>query len=53
MELTEELESMAESDSTRRRRIRSKSSFTLALLGWLLGPETQLVVAFGGSVQIP
>ena len=36
MELTEELESMAESDSIRRRRIRSKSSFTLALLGWLI-----------------
>jgi hypothetical protein len=36
MELTEELESMAESDFTRRRRIRSKYSFTLALLGWLI-----------------
>ena len=36
MELTEELELMAESDSVRRRRIRSKSSFTLALLGWLI-----------------
>jgi hypothetical protein len=36
MELTEELELMAESDSTRRRRIRSKFSFTLALLGWLI-----------------
>jgi len=36
MELTEELELMAETDSVRRRRIRSKSSFTLALLGWLI-----------------
>jgi hypothetical protein len=36
MELTEELESMAETDFVRLRRIRSKSSFTLALLGWLI-----------------
>ncbi|MFN7896603.1 MAG: hypothetical protein ACK535_10220 [Cyanobacteriota bacterium] len=36
MELTEELELMAESESARRRRVRSKSSFTLALLGWLI-----------------
>jgi hypothetical protein len=36
MDLTEELELMAESDSVRRRNIRSRSSYALALLGWLL-----------------
>jgi hypothetical protein len=36
MELKEEFELLAESDSARRSNIRSKSSFTLALLGWLI-----------------
>jgi hypothetical protein len=36
MELTEELESLVVSDSVRRRTIRTKSSFTLALMGWIV-----------------
>lgn len=36
MELKEEFELLAESDSVRRSNIRTKSSFTLALLGWLI-----------------
>jgi hypothetical protein len=36
MELTEKLNSTAESDSAQIRRVRSKSSFALALLGWLI-----------------
>jgi hypothetical protein len=45
MELTEELESMAETDSVRRRNIRTKSSFTLALLGWIIiGSELNAMI---------
>ena len=36
MELKEEFEQLAESDFVKRRNIRSKSSFALALLGWLI-----------------
>jgi len=36
MDLKEEFEFLAESDFVKRRNIRSKSSFALALLGWLL-----------------
>jgi hypothetical protein len=36
MDLKEEFELLAESDFVKRRNIRSKSSFALALLGWLL-----------------
>ena len=36
MELKEEFERLAESDFVKRRNIRSKSSFALALLGWLI-----------------
>ena len=46
MELTEELESMAETDSVRRRNIRTKSSFTLALLGWLIIGSTLNSIIF-------
>ena len=46
MELTEELESMAETDSVRRRNVRTKSSFTLALLGWLIIGSTLNSIIF-------
>ena len=36
MDLLEEMQSLAESDSDRRRRISTKYSFTLGLLGWLI-----------------
>ena len=36
MDLKEEFEQLAESDFVKRRNIRSKSSFALALLGWLI-----------------
>jgi hypothetical protein len=36
MDLTEELQSLSESDVDRRRRISTKYSLTLGLLGWLI-----------------
>jgi hypothetical protein len=46
MDLKEELESLAESDSIRRSKNRSKSSLALGLLGWLIIGSTLNAVIF-------